>query len=50
VDSTDEPRPRNGDANFSSRHEGGRYRPLSPDVKQKVDYFWRVARLNQSSI
>jgi len=49
VDRADEPRPRNGDANFSSRHDRGRYRPLSPDVKQKVDEFWRVARLNTSS-
>src|SRR3954464_4329028 len=50
VDSTDEPRPRNGDANLSSRHERGRYRSLSPDVKQKVDEIWRVARLNTNSM
>ena len=35
MNSTDEPRPGDGDAHLSSRHGRGSYRVLSPNVKQK---------------
>ena len=51
VDSTDEPRPRDGDANLSSRHDRGSYRALSPRCQAKGStVFWRVTRLNTHSI